>query len=40
MNANVQHFAEIGVRFFFTVTGPWVAAGANAFKASAFEGIG
>ena len=40
MNHNVQHFAEIGVRFFFTVTGPWIAAGANAFKTSALEGIG
>ena len=40
MNDNVQHFAEIGVRFFFTVTGPWVATGANAFRASALKGVG
>ena len=40
MNSNVQRFAEIGVRFFLTATGPWIAAGANAFKANAFEGIG
>ena len=39
MNGNVQRFAEIGVRFFLTATGPWIAAGANAFKANAFEGI-
>ena len=39
MNNNVQRFAEIGVRFFLTATGPWIAAGANAFKANAFEGI-
>ena len=39
MNNNVRHFAEIGVRFFFTVTGPWVAAGAGAFKGSALEGV-
>ena len=40
MNDNVRRFAEIGVRFFFTSTGPWVAAGARAFKANALEGIG
>ena len=39
MDNNVRHFAEIGVRFFFTVTAPWVAAGANAFKASAFDAL-
>ena len=39
MNGNVPRFAEIGVRFFLTATGPWIAAGANAFKANAFEGI-
>ena len=39
MDGNVQHFAAIGVRFFFTVPGPWVTAGANAFKASAVEGV-
>ena len=40
MNDNVRRFAEIGARFFFTATGPWVAAGARAFKANALEGIG
>ncbi len=40
MNDNVKHFAELGVRFLFTATGPWVAAGANAFKTKALEGIG
>ena len=40
MNDNVRRFAEIGVRCFFTATGPWVAAGARAFKANALEGIG
>ena len=39
MSSNVRRFAEIGVRFFLTATGPWIAAGANAFKANAFEGI-
>ncbi len=39
MDNNVRRFAEIGVRFFFTVTAPWVAAGANAFKTSAFDGM-
>ena len=39
MSSNVQRFAEIGVRFFLTATGPWIAAGANAFKANALEGI-
>ncbi|MDE0176980.1 MAG: aldolase/citrate lyase family protein [Gammaproteobacteria bacterium] len=39
MNDNVQHFAEIGVRCFFTSTGPWVAAGARAFKANALRGV-
>ena len=40
MDGSVQRFAEIGVRFFLTSTGPWVAAGLAAFKASAVEGIG
>ena len=39
MNGNVKHFAEIGVRFFFTPTGPWIAAGASTFKTNALEGI-
>ena len=30
-NDNVAKFAAIGVRFFFTVTAPWVAAGAKQF---------
>ena len=40
MNDNVRRFAEIGVRCFLTATGPWVAAGARAFKANALDGIG
>lgn len=39
MNDNVQHFAEIGVRCFFTSAGPWVAAGARAFKEEALKGV-
>ena len=39
MNDNVQRFAEIGVRCFFTATGPWVAAGASAFRANALKGV-
>jgi len=39
MNDNVQRFAEIGVRCFFTATGPWVAAGATAFKENALKGV-
>ena len=38
MNDNVQRFAEIGVRCFFTATGPWVAAGARAFKEKRVKG--
>ena len=37
---NVRRFTAIGVRFLITSTGPWIAAGARAFKASALEGIG
>ncbi len=40
MDNDVQRFAEIGVRFFFTVGIPWIAMGARAFKAKAFEGMG
>ena len=39
MNDNVQRFAEIGVRCFFTATGPWVAAGATAFKENGLKGV-
>ncbi len=40
MNGNAQRFAELGVRFFFTATGPWLASGAAEFKARAMDGIG
>ena len=39
MNDNVRRFAAIGVRFFLTSTGPWVAAGATAFRANALQGL-
>jgi len=39
-NDNVQKFAQIGVRFFFTVTAPWIAAGAQQFAERANAGAG
>ena len=40
MNGNAGDFAELGVRFFFTVTSPWVAAGADSFRIAVSERIG
>ena len=40
MNGNAAHFAELGVRFFFTVTAPWVATGASVFRNAVTESIG
>ena len=40
MNDNVERFAEMGVRFFFTVTAPWIAAGARTFVERALKGAG
>ena len=38
MNENVEHFASMGVRFFFTATSPWIAIGARQFIEHAHEG--
>lgn len=36
---NAQRFAEIGVRFFFTATAPWIAAGARSFIERVKSGV-
>lgn len=35
MNNNVGRYADMGVRFFFTVAGPWIESGARAFAEQA-----
>ena len=37
---NVEKYAAMGVRFFYTDTGPWIAAGARDFMAKAQRAIG
>ena len=38
MDHNVQRYAEMGVRCFFTVAAPWIAAGAETFRNLALSG--
>ena len=39
LDGNVAHYAGLGVRFFFTGVGPWIAAGARDYVAKAMAGM-